>query len=337
MPSRLERYFPPGTRRCRLPLRQIALRDIALMSVIENPTSLSGLRSWLFTPATRPDRFANSVKCGADVLVVDLEDAVPQAEKNAARANAQSLLNGLGSAALPLIAVRINAGSTRSGLDDLLMLCDAVHLPHFIVLPKVESAELVVQVDALLRERGKPPALIAMIESACALRAAASIARATDCVAGLMFGAADYAAEMGLEPDACALQLARCQLAAACSGTHVLAIDAPCFALRDPHRLRAELVFARSNGFGAKAAIHPAHVQAINSQFTPSPERVAWARQVLEVSERGAGTVDGRMVDEAIARQARRVIAAAVSAHTSAESAAAAANASADPTSRSRS
>ena len=79
---------------------------------------------------------------------------------------------------------------------------------------------------------------------------------------------------------------------------------------RDPQQLQADLGFACDNGFGAKAAIHPSHIQAINSAFTPTAERIAWAHKVLETAARGAGAVEGRMVDEAIARQARRILAA---------------------------
>ena len=91
----------------------------------------------------------------------------------------------------------------------------------------------------------------------------------------------------------------------------VFAIDAPCFALHDADRLQADLTFAAANGFEAKAAIHPSHIESINTTFTPSAERVTWAKRVVEAAEKGAGTVDGRMVDEAIAREARRVLAAA--------------------------
>lgn len=268
-------------------------------------------RSWLFTPANRPDRFGNAVKSGADVLIVDIEDAVPHPGKALARLNVRSLLDMPPSGiSLATVAVRINAGSTRAGLEDLHMLLEASGVPRFLVLPKVESAAQVVHVDTLLKQSGKTVSLVPMIESTWGLQAAASIARAADSVAGLMFGAADYAADGGFQANSLALQLARCQLAAACGGTDVIAIDAPCFVLHDAQQLQADLAFACDNGFGAKAAIHPAHIQAINSAFTPTEPRIAWAHKVLETAALGVGTVEGQMVDEAIARQARRILAA---------------------------
>src|SRR5262249_19701887 len=144
-------------------------------------------RSWLFTPATRPERFANATKSGVDVLIVDLEDAVPFDQKAAARKQVSQLLQTPDDGALPPLAVRINSPRTRGGLDDLTMLLDAVRAPHFILLPKIESAEQVAQVGALLDEAGKSAALVPMIESARGLDAACAIAQAQAPVAALMF------------------------------------------------------------------------------------------------------------------------------------------------------
>jgi (S)-citramalyl-CoA lyase len=280
------------------------------MSSIEHPAKPIRTRSWLFTPATRPDRFANASKSSADVLIVDLEDAVPVDQKALARNHVRALLDAPESVALPPIAIRINTPSTRFGLDDLIMLLDAARAPHFILLPKVESPDQVRYVETLLKNAGKTPSLVPMIESARGMFAVESIAQAATGVAGLMFGAADYASDVRAQPDALALRLARCRIAAACAEAGILAIDAPCFALHDPALLEADLKFAFTNGLDAKAAIHPSHVQAINATFKPSIERLTWARRVLEACEQGAGIVDGRMVDEAIAREARRVVAA---------------------------
>ena len=279
------------------------------MSFTSNRATASRARSWLFTPATRPERFANALDCGADVLIADLEDAVPPDQKVVARGNVRSLLHSPRGESVPQLAIRINTPLSRFGLDDLVMLLDAPHTPDFLLLPKIESLEPVRQVATLFAEADKAPALVPMIESARGLLAVVPIAQADDTVTAVMFGAADYAADVGAQPDALALQIARGMLAAGCGSAGVLAIDSPCFALRDPELLEGDLAFAGRNGFHAKAAIHPMHVRAINSAFTPTPERVAWARQVLEaLNHSGVAIVDGRMVDEAMAREARWII-----------------------------
>jgi (S)-citramalyl-CoA lyase len=281
------------------------------MSSAANSQLAIRTRSWMFTPATRPDRFANAAKCQVDVLIVDLEDAVQPDQKPAARDNVRTLLDATGNAALPPLAVRINSLLTRSGLDDLIMLLDAKHAPQFVLLPKIESPEQVLQIDTLLKAASKTTWLVPMIESARGLSVVEPIAQSCSSVAALMFGAADYASDVKAQPDALALRLVRCRIAAACAQAGVLAIDAPCFALHDSDRLQTDLAFAEANGFGAKAAIHPSHIQSINTTLTPSAERIAWAQRVVDAAREGAGTVDGRMVDEAIAREARRVLATA--------------------------
>ncbi|QYD73926.1 CoA ester lyase [Paraburkholderia edwinii] len=296
------------------------------------------MRSWLFTPATRPDRFANAKKSGVDVLIVDLEDAIQPDQKTAARNEVRRLLDAPDSGALPTLAVRINSPRTRWGLDDLLMLLDAARAPHFILLPKIESAAEVTQVGTLLDEARKACKLVPMIESARGLDAAVSIAQASVPsvhgsnvhgssvhgsnvhgssvhgssvhIAALNFGAADYASDVGAQPASLALQWARCRVASACAQAGVPALDSPCFAIHDAAILQTELDFASTNGFVGKTAIHPSHVAPINAAFTPSAQRVEWAKRVIDACDAGAAVVDGRMVDEAIAREARRVLAA---------------------------
>jgi (S)-citramalyl-CoA lyase len=273
--------------------------------------SVVSVRSWLFTPATRPDRLLSAAGKGVDLSIADLEDSVVAAEKAVARDKLRTLLDSAANPLLPRLAVRINSTSTRFGLDDLVALLDASRAPDFILLPKIESPEQVVQIATLFDQAGKACALVPMIESARGLAAVESIANAGPRVAALMFGAADYASDVRAHPDALALQVARCRVAAACASASIKAIDAPCFAIHDAELLQADLAFAVANGFHGKAAIHPSHIPSINRAFTPSADRVAWAKRVLEANEQGAAIVDGRMVDEAIAREARGVLAAA--------------------------
>ncbi|RQS42921.1 CoA ester lyase [Burkholderia sp. Bp8986] len=267
-------------------------------------------RSWMFSPATDPKHFGKALEAGADVLIVDLEDAVALERKAEARTNVCALLDTpRDDALLPPLAVRINTPSSRTGIDDLIALLDARFEPTFILLPKIESPEPVVQVHSLLKGAGKSAHLVPLIESARGRSAIRTIAAACTRVAALMFGAADYASDVRAQPSSFALQVARCELASACAEAGITAIDSPCFVLNDEVQLALDLDFATRNGFTAKAAIHPSHIAPINAAFTPSPERLDWAHRVLAASEQGAGTVDGRMVDEAIAREARRVIA----------------------------
>jgi (S)-citramalyl-CoA lyase len=266
-------------------------------------------RSWLFTPATRPDRFARAGEAGADVLIIDLEDAVAPGDKDRARAAALAQLDA-GRGTAPIQAVRVNGLRTRAGLEDVRLLLESRTGPDTVILPKVETPDEPRLMDAWLAEAGSPAGLVALIESARGLEAAPEIARSTPRLSALMFGAADLAADLGAPAAWEPLLYARSRVVAAAAAAGIGAIDAPFFDLKDQTGLEAELRAAVALGFTAKAAIHPGQVAAINAALTPSVAAVAEAREILAQNEAGVGVVGGRMVDEAVARRARRILAA---------------------------
>jgi (S)-citramalyl-CoA lyase len=264
-------------------------------------------RSWLFTPATRPDRFAKAAAAGADVAILDLEDAVAPKDKAQARMNALDYLADNPSDGA-LHALRINGLDTRAGISDLEALLGSIIVPDFLVLPKTETAGHLLILDRLLTAAGKATRLIGLIESARGLAAAEAIATATPRLSGLMLGAADMAADLAATTAWEPLAFARGRLVAACSLAGVPPIDAPFFDLHDEAGLKRETAAAVALGFGAKAAIHPAQIGAINAALTPTAEAVEKARAILAENTKGVGTVEGQMIDEAVARKARRTL-----------------------------
>jgi len=152
---------------------------------------------------------------------------------------------------------------------------------------------------------------VGLIESARGLAAVEAISTATPRLAALMLGAADMSADLGAATAWQPLAYARGRLIAVCALADILAIDSPFFELHDEAGLKQEVTAAVALGFGAKAAIHPAQIGPINAALTPSAEAVEKARAVIAVNAKGVGTVDGEMIDEAVARKARRTLAAA--------------------------
>jgi ketosteroid isomerase-like protein len=146
------------------------------------------LRSWLFTPASRPDRFGKAAEVGADVLVLVFEDAVAPADKEQARATAIGYLGRPSSGAV-LRALRINGLATRAGLADLHALLGSSAAPDFVVLPKTDSAAHLQILDRLLTAARKDVRLVGLVESARGLLAFQETAAATPRLAALMFGA----------------------------------------------------------------------------------------------------------------------------------------------------
>jgi (S)-citramalyl-CoA lyase len=208
-------------------------------------------------------------------------------------------------------ALRINPPRTPAGLADLAALLEAPAHPDYLLVPKAETAGEIELLDALLGSVGSPARLVALIESARGLAAADAIATASTRLAALMLGGADLAADLGAAVAWEPLLLGRSAVVRAAALGGVPAIDSPCFELRDPDALAAEIRGSIALGFAAKAAIHPAQVGPINATLTPTPEAVAEARRILEENAKGVGVVAGRMIDEAVARRARRTLAAA--------------------------
>ena len=267
-------------------------------------------RSWLFTPGARPERFGKAAEVGADVLIIDLEDAVAPADKPMARAAALEFLSRSqkGRAAC---ALRINGLDTAAGLADLTALLGAAVAPDYLVLPKTESPDHIRILDRLLSAAALDARIVGLVETARGLAQADEIAAASGRLHGLLFGAADMAAELDAETTWEPLAYARGRLVAACARSGIVAIDTPFFDIRDRAGLEQETRRAAAMGFSAKAAIHPDQVAAINAAYTPSDAEVASARQILVENAKGVGVVGGQMIDEAVARKARRILAAA--------------------------
>ncbi len=264
-------------------------------------------RSWLYVPATRPDRFAKAAASGADAIVIDLEDAVPPDAKETARqAAAAHVVDG---ADVPLY-VRVNHPSSRWGRDDVT----AVAGPNLagIRLPKVEGPEQVRAVAGWLAEAGAAVPLHCLIESALGVERAYDICRAHDLVAGLVLGEADLTADLGTgDDDGLAYARSRCVVAARAAGLPP-PVQAAYTNVPDLDGLRASCARGRRLGFLGRSAIHPSQVPIINAAYTPSAAEVADARALLDAAERRAGESfvlpDGRFVDRAVAEQARRTI-----------------------------
>lgn len=258
-------------------------------------------RSYLFVPANRPERFGKALAAGADAVIVDLEDAVPEAEKESAR---QALMQNL-TPEQPVL-VRVNGADTPWFGDDL-RLCGMPGVAG-VVLPKAEHVE---DID-VLRSAGAEDAIYLLIETALGMANVSDLAQAGG-VRRLMFGAIDFRVDLGIEGDAEELDYFRSQLVLA-SRLACLPppVDGVCTAIDDQRRIEDETRRARRFGFGAKLCIHPRQVSQMHQCFMPSESEIAWAQRVLaaaRMSEGAAVAVDGRMVDRPVILQAEKILA----------------------------
>jgi (S)-citramalyl-CoA lyase len=268
-------------------------------------------RNLLFVPGTRPDRFAKALAAGPDIVTVDLEDAVIPAHKDEARARSMPVFDGSRADGIERV-VRINGIRTPFGLKDLLAIVEHPTPPDGIMLPKVESADEVRIVDALLQRAARSVGLHVIIESNAGLEHAVAIANACPSIKSLLFGAVDMAAELGAAVDFTSMLYARSRVVHAAASCSLDAIDVPYLDLEDEAGLALECRLVRDLGFTGKAAIHPKQLGPINAAFTPDAERIAYARKVIaafESSPDGLVVVDGKLIELPVVRSARRTLA----------------------------
>lgn len=284
------------------------------------------VRSYLFVPANRAERFDKAVASGADALILDLEDSVPLADKDSARHAVQTWMNARQSAApeCPEIWVRVNALTSEFHAQDMALLA---HIqPTGIVLPKCEGRDDLLAVDAELasleHSTGRANAIQVIViatETARAMQRIHTLDAPHPRLRGVLWGAEDLAASLGvralrdvqghyLSP---ALRARDAALLAshACGAT---AIDGVYIRLDDSEGLAAETRAHAALGFTAKAAIHPAQIAVIHAALAPSADDLAWAQEVVTALQDGAissGRVRGAMVDQPHLTAARRILA----------------------------
>ena len=268
-------------------------------------------RSLLFVPGLRPDRFAKALAAGADIVCVDIEDAVALPRKEEAR--------GL---ALPLFAedcggavermLRINPLSTEEGLRDVLALRACPVPPPALMLAKVGSAAEIELYDSLLDGGCAGIRYHVIVESTDGLANVQSIARASDRIESLLFGAVDMSADLRAEQSWEALLHARSAVVHAAARNGLDLLDVPWLNLADADGLAAEARAAQALGFTGKAAIHPDQIPAINEIFSPSPGQIERARRIIAAFEEnttGLLVVDGELIERPVLRTMHRVVA----------------------------
>jgi citrate lyase subunit beta/citryl-CoA lyase len=270
--------------------------------------ALAQARSLLFVPGNRPERFDKALRSGADAVILDLEDAVPPAEKASAREAIRQQWPQLLTLDVPLV-VRINAADSAAWAQDLAALAGLRRLAA-VMVPKAES------VGALRQAHQALPgvALLPLVESAAGYDALPRLAAAPG-VLRLALGHIDFMADTGLQCSDDERELAPLRFAIAMA-TRLQrlapAIDGVTVSIDDAPRLREDTQRALRFGFGAKLCIHPRQVAEVHEAMAPSADALDWAQRVIAADAAAAGAavqLDGRMVDAPVVLQAQRLLA----------------------------
>ena len=271
-----------------------------------------GARAALFVPATRADRIPKALASGADVVIVDLEDAVAPQDKDSARAALDVALahqhraSATAPSAGPALWVRVNTGAPWSDQD--LALCARHAAVQAVMVPKAESAQ---QMRAAFEACGCKP-LLALIESAEGYARRDEVA-SHPAVERLAFGSIDFQLDLGISGEGDALLVFRSGLVLASRLAGLPApLDGVTVEVADPRVVAADAARARALGFGGKLCIHPQQVGPVNAAFSPSPAEIEWAQRVVAACEASAGAavaVDGKMIDRPVLLRAQALLA----------------------------
>jgi len=282
-------------------------------------------RSFLFAPGNRPRMVQKVITFGADAVILDLEDAVPIAEKAATRGTIKVALLSYPRERSCKTYVRVNSLDTGLTADDVRdIMCSAL---DGVILPKVESAEELRQGDAIV-ERAETAAglsgghidLIPIVETAKGFLNAQAIAAAGTRARRLAFGAGDFTFDLGVNwfGDCPAIMLPRMLLPIISRAAGLEPpFDTVYQDIRDLEGLRTETETAKALGFQGKMCIYPAQVAVVNEVFSPTAGEIAYAQKVIEAftaaeaQGHASCTVDGKMIDYPIAERAKRVLAVA--------------------------
>ena len=271
-----------------------------MISALDVPQKLKFVRSALYMPASNARALEKARGLDADMLILDLEDAVPDEAKAEARLAAVRYV----AAGVPgkLLAIRVNSADSRWFDDDIAALKDC--RADLFVLPKVEAATTI---DRIWRNLGAP--ILAMIETPAGLYAAREIA-AHHAVAGLIAGTNDIAAETGIRPgplrQGMELSLQMIVLAAAASARPCF--DGVCNRLDDMDGFDAECEQGSGYGFAGKTLIHPNQIAIANRAFAPDAAMIAEAEELIAASRGGAQRFKGRMIETMHVEEAQMTI-----------------------------
>ncbi len=279
------------------------------------------LRSLIFVPGNRANMLERALNFDADIIMVDLEDSVPPAEKVAARQVAAEWVPRLSQAG-QRVMVRLNALDTGLTKDEMA----AVLSPDLygVSVGKTESVwdlrELERIISPLEARAGLDSGsirLIPWIENARAIVNVNEMASTLERTVAIAFGAEDFTNDMGIRrtDDGEEVYHPRCTVAIAARAAGIASLDSPYVAFRNPEGLARDAAVARQMGFTGKFAIHPSQIDAINERFSPQPDDVAYARRVVaawqeaEANGRGSLSLDDKMVDVPVVKRAENLLA----------------------------
>jgi citrate lyase subunit beta / citryl-CoA lyase len=287
--------------------------------VVETLNQKSIRRSLLYVPGSSEKMIKKALDLQADSIILDLEDAVSLTEKALARQNVTLYISHFKARGKEVI-VRINDVKTADGVLDLEAIVE--EMPNAVIVPKADE-EAVLITDILLKStekrygiNGFEIGMIPLLETSYSMVNTFSILSKSDRITGVQFGAEDLTKELGIERtrEGLEIEYARNAIALAGNARKIDILDTPFTHVGDDEGLIQDTNKAKSIGFTGKTCIHPNQIEIVNEVFTPKPEDVSKARQLIRVFDeaveagKGVCMFEGKMIDNPIANRARKLV-----------------------------
>lgn len=269
-------------------------------------------RSFIFCPGNKPDMIPKALRSGADMVCIDLEDAIIPEHKDISRVSTVKAFENISVPYGVETLIRINDVNSEEGKEDIQAILNSNNTASGLMLPKIQSVEEIINLERQIKLANKSLNLHIIIETNTGLQNAWNIAQSSSIIKSLLFGGVDMSADLGCNGDWLSLLYARSRVVHAAAGAGIDSIDVPFLDLEDMDGMRNEAQKSKNLGFSGKGSIHPKQIESLNKVFTPSSEEIAYANKVIrafnEASD-GLVVVDGKLIEKPVLRTALKTIA----------------------------
>lgn len=269
-------------------------------------------RSFIFCPGNKPDMIPKALSSGADMVCIDLEDAIIPEHKEISRA---ATVNAFEDISVPVgveTLIRINDVNSLDGKEDIISILNASNTASGLMLPKIQTVNEIIDLENKIKLANKDLNLHIIIETNKGLENAWDIAQSSSLIKSLLFGGVDMSADLGCNGDWMSLLYARSRVVHAAAGAGIDSIDVPFLDLEDMEGMKKEAKKSKNLGFSGKGSIHPKQISSLNQVFTPSEEEIKYASKVIKAfneASDGLVVVDGKLIEKPVLRTALKTIA----------------------------
>ena len=269
-------------------------------------------RSFIFCPGNKPDMIPKALNSGADMVCIDLEDAIIPEHKDISRSSTIRAFEDISVPNGVETLIRINDVNTIDGKADIKAILQSNNTASGLMLPKIQNVNEIIDLEKQIKLANKNLNLHIIIETNKALENAWLIAQSSPLIKSLLFGGVDMSADLGCNGDWMSLLYARSRVVHAAAGAGIDSIDVPFLDLEDMEGMMQEAQKSKNLGFSGKGSIHPKQIASLNKVFTPSESEIEYANKVIKAFNEAADglvVVDGKLIEKPVLRTALKTIA----------------------------